>query len=88
MTSLTKDLALIARLRDAYTVAISHTMIFLLATICISIPIAFGMKWLNIKDVSAEREIAKAEERRGIIENGGETPARVGEMERGGVDRN
>jgi hypothetical protein len=61
LTSLTRDRTLISRLRNAYTVAISHTMILLLITICVSIPVAFGMKWLNIKDVSIEREKEKAE---------------------------
>jgi hypothetical protein len=30
-------------------------MILLLVAICASIPVAFGMKWLNIKNVSKER---------------------------------
>ncbi|CAG8953636.1 hypothetical protein HYFRA_00010095 [Hymenoscyphus fraxineus] len=83
LSSLTNDASLVQKLREAYTVAISHTMIFLLATICISIPIAFGMKWLNIKNVSIERENTKAKERRRMTENGGEKT--VGEVEGEGL---
>lgn len=35
-------------------------MILLLVTICVSVPVALGIKWLNIKDVSREREKRKA----------------------------
>lgn len=31
-------------------------MILLVVAICISVPTAFGMEWLNIKRVSRERE--------------------------------
>lgn len=43
-------------LREAYTIAISHVNIFLVAVICISVPTACGMEWLNIKKISAQRE--------------------------------
>jgi hypothetical protein len=62
--SLNCDPILISKIRDAYTVAISNTMILLLVTICVSIPVAFGMKWLNIKGVSIERERERA-----VLEN-------------------
>jgi hypothetical protein len=57
---LTQEPQLILKIREAYTVAISHTMILLLVTICVSVPVALGMKWLNIKEVSIERERVKA----------------------------
>ena len=43
-------------LRVAWTIAISHVNYFLVAVICISVPTACGMEWLNIKKVSTERQ--------------------------------
>ncbi|KAL8704960.1 MAG: hypothetical protein Q9201_001906 [Fulgogasparrea decipioides] len=63
--SLTTSSSLLRGLRQAYAIAISHVCIFLVAIICISIPTALGMEWLNIKEVSRKREEekkAKAEE--------------------------
>ncbi|EPE30603.1 MFS general substrate transporter [Glarea lozoyensis ATCC 20868] len=60
LSKLTQEPQLILKIREAYTVAISHTMILLLVTICVSVPVALGMKWLNIKEVSIERERVKA----------------------------
>lgn len=45
-------------LRKAYSVAISATMICATTTICVSILATFGMRWLNLKDVSVEKETA------------------------------
>ena len=42
-------------LQVAYTIAISYVNYFLVAVICISVPTACGMEWLNIKNVSARR---------------------------------
>ncbi len=49
--SLTRDIP--HGLRVAYTIAVSHVNYFLVAVICISVPTAFGMEWLNIEKVSA-----------------------------------
>lgn len=56
LSSLTKVPTLVRKLRDAYSIAISHVMILLVVVICISVPTALGMKWLNIKKVSIARE--------------------------------
>jgi len=46
-------------LREAYAIAISHVNIFLTVIICISVPTALGMEWLNIKKVSQQLEVEK-----------------------------
>lgn len=61
LTSITRSPELIQKLRHAYSVAISHVMVFLVIVICISVPTAFGMKWLNIKKISIQREADKRE---------------------------
>ncbi|KAL9018649.1 MAG: hypothetical protein Q9185_004060 [Variospora sp. 1 TL-2023] len=50
-------------LRTAYAMAISHVNIFLVVLICISVPTACGMKWLNIKEVSRLNEEEKKRKR-------------------------
>lgn len=59
LQSLTTTPSILHGLREAYAVAISHVNIFLVAIICISVPTACGMEWLNIKKVSAQREEEK-----------------------------
>ncbi|KAI9648687.1 hypothetical protein NHQ30_003326 [Ciborinia camelliae] len=62
LTSITRSPELIQKLRHAYTIAVSHVMVFLVIVICISVPTAFGMKWLNIKKISMQREADKRRE--------------------------
>lgn len=59
-------------LRQAWAIAVSHVNIFLVAIICISVPTALGMEWLNIKKVSEQRE---EEKKRKFAEGG--SPAAV-----------
>ena len=61
LQSLTTSPSILHSLREAYAVAIAHVNIFLVAIICISVPTACGMEWLNIKKVSAQREEEKKE---------------------------
>ena len=56
LKSLTTSPAILNGLRVAWTIAVSHVNYFLVAIICISVPTACGMEWLNIRKVSAERE--------------------------------
>ena len=60
LESLSSSPYIIQGLREAYAIAISHVNIFLVVVICISVPTACGMEWLNIKKVSAQRETEKA----------------------------
>ena len=46
-------------LREAYVIAISHIFIFATVIVCVSIPMACGMQWLNVKTISKEREDRK-----------------------------
>ncbi|PVH92484.1 MFS general substrate transporter [Periconia macrospinosa] len=46
-------------LRQAWAHSVGWVNILLTAVICISVPTALGMRWLNIKKVSQEREQAK-----------------------------
>jgi len=57
--SLTKSPEKLRYLQDVYSDAVSKVMIFLVAIICISVPTALGMKWLNIKKVSIQLEEEK-----------------------------
>ena len=61
LQSLTRSPDVLQSLREAYAIAISHVNIFLVAVICISVPTACGMEWLNIKKISAQREAKKAQ---------------------------
>jgi len=59
--------------RVAYSKAIQHILVFALTVVCVSIPAASGMKWLNIKKVSRARvtnDVSdyKKENNNGIIE--------------------
>lgn len=59
LKSLTTSSAILNGLRVAWTIAVSHVNYFLVAIICISVPTACGMEWLNVKKISAEREDEK-----------------------------
>ncbi|MCJ1413948.1 hypothetical protein MMC32_000273 [Xylographa parallela] len=59
LQSLTSSATVLSGLRQAYAIAISHVNIFLVVVICVSVPTACGMKWLNIKKVSEQREEEK-----------------------------
>ena len=61
--SLTASPSLLHGLREAYAIAISHVNIFLVVLICISVPTACGMEWLNIKEVSKKNETEKKEKK-------------------------
>lgn len=52
--------AVLAGLRQAWALAVGQVNILLVAVICVSVPMACGMKWLNIKTISREREERKA----------------------------
>ncbi|MCJ1342376.1 hypothetical protein MMC31_000558 [Peltigera leucophlebia] len=59
LKSLTTSAEVLQGLRQAYAIAISHVNIFLVVVICISVPTACGMEWLNIKKISTLREEEK-----------------------------
>lgn len=49
-------------LQDAYATAIQLTMYFSLATVCVALPFALGMQWLNVKKVVKAQNAATAAE--------------------------
>ncbi|KAI4121450.1 MAG: hypothetical protein LQ338_006357 [Usnochroma carphineum] len=59
MPSLTTSTSMLQGLREAWALAVSRVNILLLVVICVSVPTACGMKWLNIKKISREREEEK-----------------------------
>ncbi|KAF1964404.1 MFS multidrug transporter-like protein [Bimuria novae-zelandiae CBS 107.79] len=61
-------------IRLAYSKAIQHILIYALAVVCFSIPVACGMQWLNVKKVSQERESRK----RGTTNEVGENTIKAG----------
>lgn len=72
LTSLTPVGSVLHGLREAWALAVSRVNIFLVIVICVSVPTACGMKWLNIKRISREREEEKRaqnQEKAGV-ENG------------------
>lgn len=59
LDKLTDSPAEFLRLRQVYCKAISATMVYATVTICASLLPALGMRWLNLKRVSREREAAE-----------------------------
>lgn len=43
-------------LREAYVEVLLNLMMFSLVVVCMSVPVACGMKWLNLKSVSEKRK--------------------------------
>ena len=56
LAALTNSAAILQAMREAYAAAIRHVLIFALAIVCLSVPAACGMQWLNLKQVSRDRE--------------------------------
>lgn len=56
MTSLTLGTTLMALNATIISVATPKISILLTTVICVSVPTALGMRWLNIKKVSQERD--------------------------------
>jgi len=56
LLSVTKAPAVLKSLREAYAKVISEIMVFALIITCVAVLIACGMKWVNIKEVSARRK--------------------------------
>lgn len=54
--SLTRSSSVLQGLRQAWSIAVSHVNILLVTIICVSVPTALGMKWLDVKKISEERE--------------------------------
>ena len=52
---LTQSTVVLEGLRKAYARAVSSTLYLATAAICLSVPIACCMQWLNLKKVSAQR---------------------------------
>jgi hypothetical protein len=52
---LTQSTVVLEGLRRAYAEAVSSTLYLATAAICLSIPVAACMQWLNLKKVSAQR---------------------------------
>lgn len=46
-------------LRSAWSVAVAHVNILLTTIICVSVPTALGMRWLNVRKISEERSKAQ-----------------------------
>ena len=63
LQALTTSPSVLQGLREAYAIAVSHVNIFLVVLICISVPTACGMEWLNIKKVSKRNEEEKKKQR-------------------------
>ena len=75
LTSLTTSKSALQALREAWSLAVSRVNIFLLVVICVSVPTACGMEWLNIKRISRERE----EEKKAENQNKARVESGVGE---------
>jgi len=56
LSSLTTSNTVLRSLQAAYAKVISTIMVFALIIVCISIPVACGMKWLNLKRVAEHRK--------------------------------
>ena len=60
LSSLTADADVLAALRQAYAKAIDRIMIFALVIVCLGAPVTLGMRWLNLKVITADRDKEKA----------------------------
>ena len=63
--NISKNPEILLAVRQSYSFAISHVFIFATAIICLSIPLASGMQWLNLNRISKEREALKSPEKDG-----------------------
>jgi hypothetical protein len=59
VTSLTDSPNVLHGLRAAWSIAVAHVNILLTSIICISVPTALGMRWLNLKKISEARDAEK-----------------------------
>ena len=59
LKSLTPSEVILHGLREAWARAVSRVNILLVVVVCVSVPTACGMEWLNIKKISREREEKK-----------------------------
>lgn len=55
VTSLTSSPEVLHGLRSAWSIAVAHVNILLTTIICVSVPTALGMRWLNVKKISEAR---------------------------------
>lgn len=55
VATLSSSPEIIQGLRSAWSVAVAHLNILLTTIICVSVPTALGMRWLNVKKTSEER---------------------------------
>lgn len=53
--------AVLHALRSAYSLAVRDTMYYSLAAVCITIPFAFGMQWLNVKKAARNKDVEEEE---------------------------
>jgi len=56
LETLTASASVLHGLRQAWSFAVADVNILLVTIICISVPTALGMKWLNVKKISEGRE--------------------------------
>ena len=56
VTTLSSDPSRIHVLREAWAAAVADVNVLLVTIICVSVPTALGMKWLNIKRISEARD--------------------------------
>ncbi|PWY86717.1 MFS multidrug transporter-like protein, partial [Aspergillus heteromorphus CBS 117.55] len=61
VNTLSSSPSVIHALRSAWAVSVAKVNILLVVVICISVPTALGMRWLNLKKISDQRELEKRE---------------------------
>lgn len=58
---LIKDGSILRAVRQAYTIAVDHTLFYSLAVACVAIPLGAAMEIKNVKQVAQQRKAMKAE---------------------------
>ena len=53
--------AVLHALRSAYSLAVRDTIYYSLAAVCVTIPFAFGMQWLNVKKAAQNKDVEEEE---------------------------
>lgn len=61
VTKLARNPEILLALREAYAQAIRSTLILALAGACVAFPCAWGMEWLNTKEVAKARRVNNAD---------------------------
>ena len=56
LSSISPSLEILGTLRNAYSIAVSHTNIFATVAICLALPATLSMRWIRLKQANQSSE--------------------------------